>query len=149
MGFTRVRSSARLRHSPLPFSREGRKISDDIFKPAYSLGPNRLMCLKTLAKTPFSPRNDSPLYFLPPSPTLVFLSSSNHYVTPLLAVGDYAAICANPLLHDIKWWRSRFRQGGKGGCYWGDFAEGKVLLSAVSHGRSRRGRTRAARWRRR
>lgn len=38
-----------------------------------------------------------------PTPHLpVFLSSSNNYVTPLLAVGDYGAICANPLLHDIK-----------------------------------------------
>lgn len=35
-------------------------------------------------------------------PPSVFLSSSNNYVTPLLAVGDYSAICANPLLHDIK-----------------------------------------------
>lgn len=66
------------------------------------------MCLKTLAKTPFSPRDDSPLY------CLVFFffssSSSNNYVTPLLAVGAYRVICANPLLHDIKC-SSRGRHG--------------------------------------
>ena len=52
------------------------------------ISPNRLICLKTLAKTPFSLRNDSPPY----CPT-----NSNNYVTRLLAVGDYGVICANPL----------------------------------------------------
>lgn len=127
--------------------REGRKISDDIFKPAHSLSPNRLMCLKTLANTPFSPRDDSPPY--PPHPP-VFLSSSNNYVTPLLAVGDYGAICANPLLHDIK----RCGRGLGRGFVTGD--PGVILCGGggvyslqggmEGHGKQGRGRRR---WRRR
>lgn len=32
----------------------------------------------------------------------LLFTNSNNYVTLLLAVGDYGAICANPLLHDIE-----------------------------------------------
>lgn len=91
------------------------------------------MCLKTLAKTPFSPRDDSPRYFLPS----VFLSSSNNYVTTLLAVEDYAAICTNPLLHDIKQCGEGLDRGGGGGCYWGDLVVREGVFSTLRHGRSR------------
>lgn len=53
------------------------------------ISPNKLMCLKTLTKTPFALRNDSPL-------RCIVIPKRQQLRHPLLTVGDYGIICANP-----------------------------------------------------